>query len=195
MIRVFAASALLAASATGFAAGFAQERAAPVPSASAPAQADAPLVASMAWWEKLTVTIAGNGEAQGCLYETSQEPGATTPCEVDSGGAAVADASGAKSDLTRITFERRFSPGASPDAGDVSPGDTLLGGQVMALAIDPAGRVAGCRVVAKSGAMVPDYGCREARAERFKASAATGAAAAEPAFMTIIVYGHSEHLA
>ena len=40
-----------------------------------------------------------------------------------------------------------------------------------ALAIDPGGTVKGCRIVAESGAMTPDYGCAEASAERFQASA------------------------
>ncbi len=185
VIRAFAALALLSASATGFAAGLAQS------GAKTP---DAPLVASMPWWEKLTVTLAGDGQAQGCLYESSLDPGATSQCDVDNSDPGTADATGAKSDLTRITFERRFTPGANPDSDAVSPGDKLLGSQVMALAINPAGRVAGCRIVARSGAMTPDYGCPEASAERFKASARAGPAVTHQAYMTIIVYGHNEHL-
>jgi hypothetical protein len=193
VIRAFAAFALLTASATGFAAGVAQSRA-----EVATQDSDAPLISTTAWWEKLTVTIAGNGAAQGCLYESSQDPGNMTKCDVDGGGdAAVTPAaatSGAKSDLTRITFERRFSPGAAPVPDTVAAGDKLLGSQVMALAIDDAGRVAGCRIVARSGAMTPDYGCREASAERFQASARIGAAAAHKAYMTIVVSGHNEHI-
>ena len=196
MIRAFAALALLTASATGFAAGIAQSKV--QPSGQSAAQGDdAPLVASAAWWEKLTVTIAGNGEAQSCLYQTSQDPGASTACDVDGGDAGMTAASatsGARSDLTRITFERRFTPGARPLSDAVSGGEKLIGSQVMALAIDDAGKVAGCRIVAKSGAMTPDYGCREASAERFKASAPAGATMAHPAYMTIVVYGHNEHM-
>ena len=94
---------------------------------------------------------------------------------------------------TRITFERRFSPGPQGEA-QVPVGDTMLGQQVMALAIGSKGTVEGCEIVATSGDMRPDYGCAEAKAEKFQASAHTGAAATKQAYMTIIVFGHSEHV-
>ena len=71
-----------------------------------------------------------------------------------------------------ITFERRFKPGAQPDSGDLQPGETLIGGQVMALGIDPRGEVQTCKIVSESGSMRPQYGCAEAATERFEASAA-----------------------
>jgi hypothetical protein len=151
-------------------------------------------LSNAAWWEKVTVTLDGNGDPQSCLYETSLKA-TTESCSVDSGQASkVTKASASKGEVTRITFERRYDPGAAPAKSDLQAGDTLLGGQMMALAIDPHGAVKGCRVVAASGSMRPDYGCDDAQAERFQASATTGAAAEHEGYMTIIVYGHSEHM-
>jgi hypothetical protein len=78
----------------------------------------------------------------------------------------------------------------------LQPGETLLGGQMLALAIDAKGSVKGCRVVQTSGSLPPQYGCDEASAERFDASAATVRPGApdRQGFMSVIVYGHSEHV-
>jgi hypothetical protein len=76
----------------------------------------------------------------------------------------------------------------------VQAGDTLLGSQVMALAIDGAGAVKGCQIVSKSGSMTPDYGCEEAKAERFEANAGQSAEQSLQGYMTILVYGHDEHV-
>jgi hypothetical protein len=66
----------------------------------------------------------------------------------------------------------------------------------MVLAIDAKGAVKGCRVVAASGAMRPEYNCDDAQAEKFKASYTPGAKEApdREGYMTILVYGHSEHM-
>lgn len=178
MVRAIAAFAFLAA-------------------ASSPALAsssdNSALVSTAPWWEKVTVTVSGDGNAKACRFESSLKPGADASCEVES-SAASTDKSGSKDQFTRITFERRFSPGDVPDAGQLHVGDTLLGRQVMALAIDGKGAVQGCEIVARSGDMAPEYGCKEATAERFEASASTNAVAARTAYMTIIVYGHAEHI-
>ena len=66
----------------------------------------------------------------------------------------------------------------------------------MALAIDPRGEVKNCKVISESGSMRPQYGCAEAATERFEASAEPPRTA-EPqreGYMTVIVYGHSEHV-
>ena len=101
------------------------------------------LVSSAPWWEKVTVTLRGDGKAQSCKYETSLSIAASNACEVSGeakGFSASSDGSGSKEELTRITFERRFAPGvAAPADANLQPGDTLLGKQVMALAIDRAG--------------------------------------------------------
>ncbi len=146
------------------------------------------------WWEKVTVTISGDGQPQACQFESSLK--ATQPCDVVASPAAVAKAaSGPKDSYTRITFERRFSPN-TPDPAGLPTGDTLLGQQVMALAIGAKGTVDNCEIVSASGDMRPEYGCKEASAEKFHASAQTGAATAtsQKAYMTILVYGHSEHV-
>jgi hypothetical protein len=156
------------------------------------------LSSTASWWEKVTVTIAGDGKTQSCRYETSLRADASQNCDVVGGGAAASMAGShgsAKDEFTRLTFERRFHPGAAePADGSLEPGDTLLGRQVMSLAIDGAGAVKGCKVVATSGDMTPDYGCDEASAEHFEAGARTQSAAPRQGYMTVIVYGHAEHV-
>ena len=157
---------------------------------------------SAPWWERVTVTVSDDGQTQSCSYETSQRPQNAKACSVVGGEAALAKASssssssGAKDQVTRITFERRFSPDAKPQLTDLQPGEVLLGGQVMALGIDGAGAVKNCRVVATSGSVTPQYGCDEAATERFEASAATTHAHApgHQGYLTVLVYGHSEHV-
>lgn len=150
------------------------------------------LLSNAAWWEKVTVTVSGDGKPQSCLYQSSLK-GASTDCDVGTSAAAMSEASSAssKGEVTRITFERRFTPNA-PTKADMQVGDTLLGGQMMALAIDGRGEVRNCKVVATSGELQPGYGCDEASAEKFQASAPRGPEHA--GYMTILVYGHSEHM-
>ena len=166
--------------------------------ASATAPSTPTLSSAVPWWERLTVTVTDDGKTQSCHYESSLQPSAAKECSVSSNDPATAtraSSSGAKDEFTRITFERRFNPGTKPDM-TLQPGEVLLGGQMMALAIDGAGAVKGCHVVATSGSVTPQYGCSEAEAERFEASAgSTHATAPErEGYMTIIVYGHSEHV-
>lgn len=146
------------------------------------------------WWERVTVTIAGDGKTQGCEYRTSSGE-KSNDCKVDAG---VATKDGASNDsLTRITFERRFTPGAAPSAGEAPVGETLLGKQVMALIIDANGAVRGCKVVETSGDMTPNYGCAEARAEKFNASASRDGEAGQTyqGHITVMAYGRSENIA
>ena len=154
------------------------------------------LISSAPWWERVTVTIAGNGQPQTCRFESSLTPGSAKECQVESSQAAMAKtATGSKDSVTRITFERRFSPGAQAASTDLPAGDTLLGQQVMALAIGAKGIVEGCKIVEASGDMRPEYGCKEAQAERFQAGARSGGATmTRQGTMTILVYGHSEHV-
>ena len=193
MIRALAALALLTASSFSIAATSSPT----VKSAEKSASSDV-LESSTPWWEKVTVTIAGNGETQSCRWESSLQPDNAQDCEVAGVKAAAMGTKGhgSSEQYTRITFERRFSPGASPASGKLEVGDTLLGRQDMALAIDARGAVKNCRVVSASGAMTPDYGCAEAQAERFQTSASTAREAVAPreGTMTILVYGHAEHM-
>jgi hypothetical protein len=148
------------------------------------------------WWEKITYTISADGNQQACRYETSLAGKGRESCDVDSAPADVrrtsASAGGAR---TQITFERRFTPDKQPDFGELSAGDTLLGGQVMMLAIDRDGAVRACEVVAESGEAKPAYSCDEVRTERFQSSAGRGAGEAQLGFMTVLVYGHEESVA
>lgn len=162
-------------------------------------QATSALKPNAPWWERVTVTVTDDGQTQSCSYQTSQRPDNAKACSVVGGEAALAktsSSSGAKDQVTRITFERRFSPEAKAELTDLKPGDVLIGGQVMALAIDGTGAVKGCKVVATSGSVTPQYGCDEAAAERFEASAATAHAhtAGRQGYLTVLVYGHSEHV-
>jgi hypothetical protein len=156
------------------------------------------LVSSAPWWEKVTITLDGSGNPQGCTFESSLDPAQAQACDVSNDGSSAAMArrsgAGSKDEYTKITFERRFSPGAQPKTG-LDAGETFLGGQMMALAIDAAGKVSDCKIVATSGSMTPEYGCEDASAEKFQASAGQSAnAPAREAYMTILVYGHHEHI-
>ncbi len=125
------------------------------------------------WWERVTVTFAGDGKTQSCRYETSKAPTGAKQCEVvGSEALGVQNVSASKGETATITFERRFHPGvAQPEDGSLQTGDTLLGRQVMALAIDPGGKVSGCKVVATSGDLTPEYGCEQASSEKFEVNA------------------------
>jgi len=183
VIRAIAALALLTASATAVAAA-----------TTIPTDGDS-LLSSAAWWEKVTVTIAGDGNTKSCRYESSLKPTAPAECDVSGGSSGkVGESSGAKSEYTKITFERRFTPGAAPASAKLQAGDTLLGGQVMALAIDARGQVKKCEIVAAAGGVKPEYGCAEATAERFDASVGGAPKVAREGYMTILVYGHPEHM-
>jgi len=198
VIRTLAALALLTASAHTIAATTTADRAASnaaTPNASA--KADPALSPISEWWEKVTVTLAGDGKSNSCRYETSLIPDAAKDCDVSGDPKALgADAPQSKDQFTRLTFERRFNPGSmAPQDAALQTGDTLLGRQVLSLAIDASGKVNGCRVIAKSGDMTPAYNCEDAQSEHFEASAAKpGASDAHEGFMTILVYGHEEHL-
>lgn len=192
MIRAFAALTLLATSSFSLAATGTPN----IPSADKSA-ASGVLDSATPWWERLTVTIAGNGETQSCRWESSLQPANGQDCDVTGGKAAMgaSEHASANEQFTRITFERRFAPGVQPASDQLAVGDTLLGRQDLVLAIDAHGQVKGCRIVSTSGDMTPDYGCTEAQAERFQASASNAhSGAAREGTMSILVYGHAEHV-
>jgi len=168
--------------------------------ASASTQPTATLTSSAPWWERVTVSVTDDGKTQGCTYESSLGGGKASDCTVSGGDEATAtkasSSSGSKDKITRITFERRFSPQVKPVAPTLAAGDLLLGGAVMALAIDGKGAVEHCQVVSTTGSVTPQYGCDEAKAERFDASASDPhlRTPAREGYMTILVYGHSEHV-
>jgi hypothetical protein len=163
--------------------------------ASASAHSAATLSSTAPWWERVTVLVADDGQPQSCRYESSLQPNGGQDCTVDSGQAAVAKTAGTKDQqFTRLTFERRFSPGPKPEIQQLAPGEILLGGRVMAVAIDAHGVVKNCEVVATSGSVTPQYGCDEVAGERFEASVGGRASAQREGYMSVIVYGHSEHV-
>jgi len=164
--------------------------------ASTTAQSPATLTSTVPWWEKVTVTVTDDGSTQSCRYESSLQPQAGKDCSVsgaDKLTAAKSSGPGAKDEVTRITFERRFSPGGKPEMA-LQPGETVLGGRMMALAIDGRGAVKGCRIVESSGSVTPQNGCSQAEAERFTASAVKASATQREGYLSILVYGHSEHV-
>lgn len=167
--------------------------------ASASAHPTSTLTSTMPWWERVTVTVGDDGQTHSCRYESSLRPQNAKDCSVGAAQASMtktASSSGAKDQVTRITFERRFSPGDKLDAASLQPGETLLGSSVLALAIDGQGAVKGCKVVSTGGALPPQYGCDEASSERFDASVSSAHAQvpARAGVMTVLVYGHSEHV-
>jgi len=192
VIRSLAAVALVAASTQAIAATTPSSG---TSAAETRAKADPALSSTAPWWEKVTVTIAGDGKSNSCKYETSISPDASKDCDVV-GDAKSLGAGGptAKNEFTRLTFERRFNPGAMPVDAALQTGDTLLGRQVMSLAIDAAGKVSGCHVVATSGDVTPAYGCDDAKGEHFEASAVRTRTEARVGYMTVLVYGHEEHV-
>src|SRR5438270_13874605 len=101
---------------------------------SVPAARD--LLPAADWWEKITVTIAGDGKPQGCRFESSLAKTAAKDCDIvdaPSGSSRVHNVS-AHDQYESITFERRFSPGAAPPVdASLQPGDTLLGREVLRL--------------------------------------------------------------
>ena len=90
------------------------------------------LVSTASWWEKVTYTISGDGR-QSCIFESSLGAASAEACD-DEESSEVRRAAG-KSDgsYTKITIERRFSPGGQIEPFKLETGDTLLGGQVLAL--------------------------------------------------------------
>ena len=152
------------------------------------------LTSTAPWWEKVTVTVTDDGQTQSCRYESSLTPNAGKDCSVVGDAQSMTHHAGARDQYTRITFERRFTPNAQPDLASLSAGETLLGGQTLALAIDGRGAVKGCKVVAQSGAMKPEYSCDDATAEKFQASVGGAEKIERQGYMTILVYGHTEHM-
>jgi hypothetical protein len=166
--------------------------------ATSEAQAPAPAVEEIVldfsepWWERITVTVDDKGKQQSCRYETNFS--SAEACDKEMASSVDGGVEGAAGVYSKVTYERRFSPGTQIDPGSLHPGDTLLGRAVMFLTIDAKGAISSCKVVATSGETPPAYGCAEARKEQFQAQASAGPAARQ-AFMTVLAYGHTENLA
>ena len=156
------------------------------------------LTSTAPWWERFTFTMTGDGTQQACQYATSLPVTAAPECgddsdDADATNAGLQQASGSSGGTyTKITIERRFTPATQPEPVKLETGDTLLGEQVLALAIDGSGAVRSCAIVGKSGEMKPPYGCNEARSEKFAANARS-TPELRHGFMTVLVYGHEEY--
>jgi len=160
--------------------------------AAATANTSPGLSSASPWWEKFTFTMTDDGTQQSCQYRSSVSIAGSQGCGEDESSAPMKhEASGPTGTYTKITIERRFTPGAAPDPVRLEAGDTLLGGQVMAIAINDVGAVSSCEVVSASGEMKPPYGCDEVRSERFEASRAMPDS--RQGVMTVLVYGHEEY--
>ena len=111
-----------------------------------------PLVSNAPWWEKVTVTLERRRQARSLpLRNQPQARRGRLRRRVQRRRRWRPRRPSRKGEVTRITFERRFTPGAAPAKAALAAGDTLLGGEMMALAIDPHGAVKDCKVVARSG--------------------------------------------
>jgi hypothetical protein len=152
------------------------------------------LEASVPWWERITVTVDDKGQQQSCHYEASLSPAGAGACSKALAASMESNDRGPSGQYSKVTFERRFSPGGQLDSGRLEPGDELLGRQVMFLTIAADGSIESCRVVASSGDLMFQYGCDEARKEQFRVPASLSSGASQ-AFMTILAYGHVEELA
>jgi len=161
------------------------------PAAQSPAAQSPALESAMPWWERITVVVDDKGEQKSCRFETNQK--GAEACDQAMAASIQSDGEGDAGIFSKVTFERRFSPGR-PDAGRLQPGDTLLGRQVMFLTIDAKGAIESCKLVATSGEVPPDYGCDEARKDRFRAHANVEPGARQ-GFMTLLAYGHTERIA
>ena len=151
------------------------------------------LEASVPWWERISVTFDDKGKQQACTYQSSLSRSGAEDC--DEATASSIKSRGAKGPgaFSKLTFERRFSIGR-PDSGQLQPGDTLLGRQVMYLTIGAEGSIESCKVLATSGDMPPEYDCEEVRSEQFRAAADASSEAPRQAFMTVLAYGHTEQI-
>ena len=192
----FFAALLAAAPAAATPAPVTPATATPAPATPAAAASAAPaaeaLESAIPWWERITVTVDDKGQQQSCRYETSAAGAAA--CDKAVADSIKASGDGRAGLFSKVTFERRFSPGGRLDAGKLQPGDTLLGRQVMYLTIDAKGAIGSCKIVASAGQVPPDYGCEQARKEQFKA-AGGAAGSSRQAFLTVLAYGHSESIA
>ena len=158
--------------------------------AAATANTSPGLSSASPWWEKFTFTMTEDGTQQACQYRSSSSIAGAEGCGDDESSSPMKHEASSTGTYTKITVERRFTPGSAPDPVTLEAGDTLLGGQVMAIAINGTGAVSSCEVVREAGKMPPPYSCDEARSEKFEALANSET---RHGVMTVLVYGHEEY--
>ena len=112
------------------------------------------LPAQSSWWERVDVTLSGNGATQTCEFTASHARAE----HCDAVKASVSEAaSPASAQLTKLTFERKFIPGdRAPGSVETDVGDTLIAAHMMELSIDASGAVSHCQVIASAGDERPE---------------------------------------
>ncbi|MCL6683147.1 hypothetical protein [Sphingomonas alba] len=167
--------------------------------ASTPAPAtpsDLVLESAVPWFERITVTLDDKGAQKSCKYQFSLSQTGAEDCDKDmAASVGPKQAKGQDGVYSKLTFERRFSPGTKLDTGKLPTGDKLLSQQVLFLTIDAKGEIGSCKVLATSGDLLPAYDCDQAKTEQFKVAASAPAGTQSEAFMTVTVYGHQEQIA
>jgi len=154
------------------------------------------LESTVPWFERITVTLDDKGAQKSCRYQFSLSPTGAENCDKDmAASVAPKQAKGQDGVYSKLTFERRFSPGTKLDTGKLPTGDKLLGQQVLFLTIDANGEIESCKVLATSGDLLPAYDCDQAKSEQFKVAASAPVGPPSQAFMTITVFGHQEQIA
>ena len=159
------------------------------------ASTPSPVLESTApWWERITVIMDDKGKQQSCRYETSYSAKGAEACDERIAASLGGGGRGPSGLYSKVTYERRFSPGERLDGGSLQPGDKLLGRQVMFLTFAADGSIETCKVVAATGDLTFAYDCEAARKEQFRAEASAKLGSRQ-AFLTVLAYGHSEHIA
>lgn len=159
------------------------------------ASTSAPILeSSVPWFERIEVTFDDKGAQKSCRYQSSLDPSGSAECAKEMAQSIDTPSKGTAGTYSKLTFERRFSPGAKLDSGKLKPGDKLLSQQVLFLTIDAQGAIGSCKVLATSGDLIPAYDCDQAKTEKFRAQAATSPDRPRQAFMTVLVYGHVEQI-
>lgn len=146
------------------------------------------LPAQAAWWERVDVTLSEDGAARGCEFTASHSR--AQDCDVVSKASMTEAASPANAQLTKMTIERRFTPGERvPGTVETDIGDALIAASLLELTIDSDGSVAECRMVGQAGDSAPGFGCTDARAERYAPTAG-----GSHGYMTIAISAHREQI-
>jgi hypothetical protein len=164
--------------------------------AAASATPSTALQSTMPWWERFTFTMSEDGAQQSCQHQSSVAIPGAGGCGSDASadkGSMTHSARASTGTYTKITIERRYTPGTQLQPVKLQAGDTLLGEQVMALLIDARGSVSSCKVIGESGKLTPPYGCDDVQSERFEAIADDGSQQFRRGLMTVLVYGHEEY--
>lgn len=146
------------------------------------------LPAQASWWERVDVTLAGNGATGACEFTASHAR--AQDCNAVTKASVADEPTGNAAQLTKLTFERKFIPGnTAPGSVETDVGNSLIGAHMLELSIDSTGAVSHCKVIASAGDTAPEFGCAEAQAERY-APTASGSRG----YMTVAVSAHREQI-